>query len=194
MNKLEGKSKLLFISCAVVLILAAGVVIYMTNPTLFSMLHPASTPTICPISTQTINPMSSTTANKQTGYTLDYFKSTHENDVIIASGLANLDEDDVEDYIILYQKDNHGIKKRSNVCIMMENHVVDVDIAGGDIDFYFAYDDKSLVIDPKSLLASIYLYDVKNDRVLEYHLSVTNDPNNNSTNIKIDANEVKPKS
>lgn len=196
MNKLKGKSKQLFVLCTVVLIVAIGAIIFITNPSLYSMLYPALTPisvfhtTLIP----TVNPIPSTTTNKQTGYSIEYFKSTHENAAIIASGFANLDGDDIEDYIILYQKNDHGIKTRSNVCIMMANHVVDVDIAGGDSNFYFAYDDKSLVIDPKSLLASIYLYDVKNDRVLEYHLSVTNDPDKNSTNVKIDANEVKPKS
>lgn len=129
--------------------------------------------------------ISNPTASKEIDF-FDNFVANNPNFEIVSKTKTDIDGDGILDYIILYNSVNKdGQLSRSNVCIKTAFQSGCIDLAGGDLAYSFANNDKSLVINTDKGFADVYLYNAKINKVIIFHLKVTSNLAAKETTIKI---------
>lgn len=119
-------------------------------------------------------------------FTLNDFMSMFPHAIIVASASADIDGDGTVDNIIIYDNpDTKGTMTNSNIFIRTAASSASVDLAGGDTDFSFAYNEKSLTIDQANHTANVFLNDAKLGKVITFSIKVSSDIVNRSVNLKV---------
>lgn len=112
------------------------------------------------------------------------FKEYLPNMEIIAKEMADLDNDNEKDMVIIY-RDPAKIT-RSNICFITKYGAHGLDFSSDEFSFVFANDDKSLKILENPTRACVLLREINTNDIYEYHITMETDRDIKLTNFIIE--------
>jgi hypothetical protein len=112
------------------------------------------------------------------------FKEYLPNMEIVAKEMADLDNDNEEDMVIIYVDPSETT--RSNICFITKYGANALDFSSNEFSFVFANDAESLKILESPIRVCVILREINTNDIYEYHVIMETDKDMKLTNFKVE--------
>lgn len=114
------------------------------------------------------------------------FKKALPKAEVVSTAMADLDNDNEEDLIIIFNNPIEPTKiTKSNICVITSYSIHALDLSGNTLNYQFAKGSDSLKILQSPTRVSVMLQEVKTKKIIDFQVTMTIDKKENITNFKI---------